>query len=395
MQNRTFVYISRWDEFTGEPGIAAFAFDPEQGTLERLGIDEPVLTAGSACLSVDRRVLYVANEIKSNPDRRSGGGGLVWAFRIDPESGALTCLSRVESCCPCPTYLSLDPTGRYLVCANHSSFFSVTRATRRADGTWGAEVVYDDATVDLFRLDDDGGIGPLVDVAKHRTVVDSFMLHSHPHCAVWSPQGDCFACCDKGDDHIYFYRIDPGAERLVLLGEPHQDTPGSAPRCCAFHPTAPWLFVNHERRTTVTSFRRGAQGALKAVSEVDCLPEDTPARPTGRPAPGERPAQQALVMAPDGRTLYSVLNGKGVDGIAVFAVDEATGALRRMQFVHAEGVWARGAALSPDGRFFVLTCLDGGGPVTVYRVGADGTLSDARIEAHIPGGAHVTFVKPG
>lgn len=391
--SKTYVYISRWNEFVGEPGISLLEFDPATGDLTFVKNVDDKLTCNCTCVDRERNILYITNEVKENPDYTKGGGGHVHAYKVDPATGDLTLISRVAACCPCPCYISIDPTGKYLVCANHSSYFAVTKAVQKEDGSWGMEIVYDDATVDLFQLNEDGSIGALVDVSKHTSIVKGFLLHSHPHSTVWSPDGRFFACCDKGDDRVYMYRIDYENKKLALIGEPYQDDEKSMPRYCAFHPdpAKPFFFNNHEKNINLSSYRYDENGRLERISSLRALPEGMEMPKATGFLPGQKPAQQAMTISPDGKYIYDVLNGKDVDGISVYGVDQETGELSLLQYLRVDGIWARGVALSPDGKYVIVTCLDDGGAVMSYAVGEDGTLTPTGARLAIPGASFATF----
>lgn len=390
---KTYVYISSWNEFVGTPGIGLLEYNPENGALKKIADLEETLTCNCTALDKEKNILYITNEVKFNPDVKyvKGGGGKIYAFKINPADGTLTQISRVDACCPCPAYISIDPTGKFLVCANHSSYNAVTKAVQREDGTWGWEMEYDDATVDLFELNEDGTIGALVDVSKHVCRKEVFMLHSHPHSAVWDPSGKMFACCDKGDDKIYMYRIDYENKKLVQTCTPYQDRPFSGPRYCAFHPTKPFFYANHESKMFVSAFRYGENGELELINTVDTIPEGYPLPEIKGFLPGQKPGQQAFVMSSDGKYIYNVVNGNGADAVAVFAVDQETGALSEIQYLPVDGKWARGFALSPDEKFAVVSCLDNEGAVLSFAVGEDGRLTPTGAHESVPGGSFVTF----
>lgn len=389
--SKTYVYISRWPEFVGEPGIALLEFNPENGDMKFLENLEEYLQCNCTCLDQKNNILYINNEVGINPDYFKGGGGLIYAYKIDPETGHLKQISRVPSCCPCPSYLSIDPTGRYLVCANHSGYNAVTKAVQKEDGTWGMEIVYDDATVDLFELESDGRIGKLVDVAKHTGLNPRFLLHAHPHSAVWDPSGNFFATCDKGEDSIHMYRIDYVNKKLVQLGEPYQDEDGSAPRYCAFHPTKLFFFNNHEGNTTITSFRYNDKAKLEKIGSANCLPNGVKMPKVTGFKPSEKPEQQGMAISADGKYIYDVLKGKGLDGISVFEVNQDSGTLKLIQYLPVDGVWARGIGIAPDGKHLIITCLDDDGGVISLKIGCDGKLTPTGARLSIPGAAYVTF----
>ena len=397
-----YALISCWKEHGGAPGMGLLRVDTESAVMEYLGTQQEDLSCNCTAWDAERGILYITNEVHENPDYPKGGGGLIYAFRFDAESGTFTQLSRVESACPCPSYVSLDKEKKYLVCANHSSFNAATRAVKGADGYWHTEVVYDDAIVGLFRLYADGSIGPMVDAVKHdRYPVSGRTLHAHPHSAVMSPDGRFFVCCDKGDSHIYFYTIDYEAERLVLCSEPYNDNEGASPRYCAFHPEKPYLFANHERDMHLTAFRYNDRGELTPLCSASALPEgvegDTRAiRKALHGADCEPPhdgfwpsEQQGFCIHPSGKYLYDMLNGP--DAVSVFEVNETDGSLQLIQTVPVEGRWVRGGAVSPDGKCFIVSCLQSG-DVYSYRIGADGTLSAPVSHAVVPGGSYVTYL---
>ena len=397
--------VSCWKEHLGATGMTLLDFDEYSGEISSPVTQFEELSCNCTAFDTKNSILYITNELHENPDYPKGGGGLVWAFRYDAESGSFTRLSRVESCCPCPAYLSLDKTGKYLLCANHSSFNAVTRAVKGPDGFWHTEVIYDDAFVGLFRLNADGSIGPLVDVKKHGAYPSpARTLHAHPHTALMSPDGRFFACCDKGDSHIYFYTLDYEKEELRLCCEPFHDSEGASPRYCAFHPTEKLFFVNHERDMRVTAFRYDDSGKLEKLTSAFALPAELLGLPTpavrealhGKsalpPADGLWPLeQQGFCLSTDGRLAYDMLNG--ADAVAVFSVEKESGRLKRLQTVPVEGRWVRGGAISPDGRFLAVSALQSGG-VSVFPIRPDGTLGDCVSRVELRGGSYLTFL-PG
>lgn len=397
-----FVYISCWGEHEGAPGMGLLRFDEESGEITFLGMQHETLSFGCSVANASTGTLYVTNEVHENPDYPKGGGGLVYAFRVNGTTGGLSLLSRAESACPCPAYLTLDDTGRYLLCANYSGFSAVTRAKRGADGAYHTEVLYDDAFVGVFCLNPDGSIGPLTAIHRHdQYPVSGRGLHAHPHTMVMSPDGSLFACCDKGDAHIYLYRLNRETGALSLAAEPFADAAGSTPRYCAFHPREPYLIVNHEQNMTVDVLRYDKSGNLSRLSTATALPEKLCGQRTAavraalrgekeRALLGFAPLeQQGMALDKEGKYLYVALNGP--DAIAVLHID-ALGGIELIQTLPINGRWVRGASLSPDGRFLLASCLQGGG-VYCCPVNADGRLGQPAAHVEIPGASYATFWK--
>ena len=399
---KNLLYISGWKEHGGKPGIGAISFDENTGVMEFLGKQYPELSCNCTAVDTEKNILYITNELHENPDFFKGGGGLIYAFSVNSETGELTQLSRVYATAPCPCFLSLDKTKKYLLLANHSGFNVVTKAVKGEDGYYHMTRVFDDCSVCLFRLNEDGSIGPLVDVHNHEAYpVEGRALHSRPHTILPSPDGNLFACCDKGDAHIYFYTLDYEQEKLVLASEPYAEKPNSAPRYCAFHPTKPFFFHNHERSMDVAAFTYTDKGELTPVNVISALSDDCPSdkapevrewlhgEPTVVPGDGFMPLeQQGFVIHPNGKWIYDMLNG--ADAVSVLGIDQETGALSLLQTKPVDGRWIRGCAVSPNGKFLVVTCLQSGG-VYSYPIGEDGLLGDPVSHVDMDGGSYATF----
>lgn len=179
------------------------------------------------------------------------------------------------------------------------------------------------------------------------------------------------------------YTVDPETEKLKLLSRTMSDAPLSESRYCAFHPTKPYFFVNHEHsahgKMMVSAFRYDEDGNLTLINKVNCLPEGASAD-----------CGQGFCISHDGKYLYNLLNG--YNAVAVLGIHQETGEISLLQQIPVEGVHPRICALSPDGRFLITTCL--GGEIAVYRVGEDGLLTRTEHSAHLRGSAYITFFDP-
>lgn len=369
MTDQTLVYISSWarsSDGSDEYGLSVCSLCGESGELRLIETVEPTVLFNVTCLDRQRGVLYALNEENELPGLRAGGGGRIFAFRIDPASGRLTPLCVRETWCPSPSYLSLDASGRFLIVSNHGSKAAITRIGQDALGNYYPIVEHDDTAVELFSLREDGSIDRLLDVVRHTgSGPERRQLTAHPHSVVMSPSGALFAVCDKGNDTVRLYRLDDERGRLVPPDQVHRCPPGSMPRYCVFHPERPWLFFNNENSGELCTLRYREDGGLEPVSSCRVLPEPLEMRE-------QVLEQQGLVIDRSGQFLYDVTRGPNI--VTVLRIDAATGRTEPVQYQSVPGLWPRGCALSPDGRFLLVCCMESG-EVLVYRIGADGCLS--------------------
>lgn len=365
----TFAYIGNWDVRKSAPqnGFGICRYDTETGELQLLNSVFPDISVGAACLDSRRNVLYCTDECTTLPGYFLGGGGQVYAFAIDPETGDLTELNHQPSYGTLPSYVAVDATGKYLITTHHTDRVPITKVAQDTSGKYRIELEYDDATVVLFPLHDDGSIGDPCDIYKHSGNGGPLARQTHPqlHSVVMSPTGKLFAVCDKGNDEILFFRINHKIAKLELCGgKGFKTIPGSSPRYSVFHPTRPFLFVNHETRAVISAFRYDQDGKLEPICAVNPLPEGCEDDPDMK--------QSDIRIHPSGKYLYNLI--RGINAVSVFAINEETGDLDKVQTVTLDGTGPRGCAISPDGRFMLIAALTSN-EVLVWAIGEDGKLS--------------------
>lgn len=386
-QNKLFMYVSQWNLKVGAPGLSLYTFDRETGAINFVEQLSDSLSFGHSMVDQERNLLYLCNECDIFPEVPYNSGR-VYCYRIDRDTGKLTLMNRKETCCSFTSYLNTDPEKKYLIVSNHSMPNFSTRLERDENGSIRPVLQHQDAVVNLFRLKEDGSIGEMVDYVKHEGLYTSLLgklTIAHPHSAMRSPSGKIFACCDKGDSHMHLYAIEKG--RLKRLSRTLTDLPGSEPRHCAFHPTEPWLFINHEHtpedQITLTVFRYGENGEMEKLHTfhgdlTGCEPVEEPRQ------------QQGMAISPDGKFLYT--QAHGYNRLIAMAIDQETGALTQIQAVPIEGTWPRSLDMSPDGKFLICCCL--AGQITVYRINSDGTLTDTGHRGFSRGSGGVSFFDP-
>lgn len=380
---RTYVYVSSWEEHGGAPGLGLYELDGETGALAFRGMLNR--TDSFNCSAVDRENgrLYLCNEVARFPGEHAQSGR-IFCFQIDPGSGELAELSRLTTYCPNPAWVEVDDTRTWLLTAHHSIPAAIVRMERTEEG-FRPCLTYPEADVQVYRLGPDGLPLALAENVNHVKNPETGEC-GHPHCAVLSPSGELVAVCDKGDGCLYLYRLDRETGALALCSRAQTDQDGDSPRYCVFHPTLPFLYVNHEKafRDTmdVSVFRYDGDGRTERIQIANAVLE-------GYVIPGDvHHEQQGLCISPDGARLYTLLNGP--NAVGVFAIDQASGRLTLIQNAKIDGIRPRGLAMTPDGRFVLTSCLVSG-DIAVYRVQEDGTLSRTTGKAVQKGASYLSF----
>ena len=366
--NHPFVFIGNWDRHKSPPqnGFGIFSFDSETGRLTPAGAAAPEITVGAACLNPQRTILYCVDEYTTLPGYFLGGGGQVYAFKIDAETGALSEINHRPSFGSLPSSLTIDASGAYLIATHHTDRVPITKIARDDAGAFRIALDYDDATTVLFPLLKDGAIGEPCDVFKHAGDGGPLPRQTHPqlHSVTAAPSGNLFLVCDKGNDELVFFRIDRETKTLRRCGDAFKTLPGSSPRYAAFHPTRPFVFVNHETKAIVSALRYDEAGSMELIATVSALP-------SGQEDSMEM-KQSDILIDRTGRRLYSMI--RGISAIPVFDVDQTSGSIERIDTVQLDVLGPRGGAISPDGRFMVIAAWESK-EVTVWNIGGDGALS--------------------
>lgn len=381
-------------------GIRLARYLGETGGLEVVSQGFERLNVGNACVDAERGILYCTDESATNLDlfdddryrghesHRIGGGGRIFALRLDRATESLQEIDHKPSFGSLPSHVAVDGTGSLLLVTHHTSRTPVTRTTRARGGGGGYRIVleYDAANTVLFPLNDDGSIAEPSDIHRHtgRGGPLGRQTHAQLHSVMAAPSGDLFAVCDKGNDRIVMFRVDRAANTLVVgNGTGTHARPGSSPRYATFHPTRPYLYVNFETMGIVEAYRYGASGELALACTASALPT------------GVRDSldvkQSDIRIHPSGRHLYSLV--RGCDAVSVFSVSEEGDDVRLVQWVELDAKGPRGCAISPDGLFLFVAAVDSD-EVISYAIGADGKLSPTgfRLPSTSPGS--ITFLSP-
>jgi 6-phosphogluconolactonase len=328
-------YMMYVGTYTGpaSKGIYAYRFDAGTGQTTPLGLVAE--TANPSFLAVDasRRFLYAVNEISDYQGEKSGG---VSAFAIDQQSGKLAFLNEVSSHGAGPCYVALDKTGKYVMVAN-----------------------YDTGSVAVFPMLPDGKLGEASAVIQHNGHGPDPKRQEGPHAheIEASPDNRFALVSDLGLDEVLVYHFDPAKGTLSANDPPFAKVaPGAGPRHFVFHPGTKFVYVIDEIASTVTAFSyNSAKGSLSQISAVSTLPEGFK---------GDNDTAEIHVSA-DGKFLYG--SNRGHNSIAIFALDQATGAPKFVEAVATGGKTPRNFELTPGGDYLFAANQDSNN-IVVFKV---------------------------
>jgi 6-phosphogluconolactonase (cycloisomerase 2 family) len=325
-------------------GIHVYRVDRATGALTSAGTHEMGSSPSHLAPNAAGTMLYSANETDRVGDDKEG---TVSALSVDPADGHLTLLNTVRSGGAGPTYVSVHPSGRFLLVANYFGG-SVAVLPVRPDGRLtGATDVKKDA----------GEIGPTrAKDAPPGSFAFSGHDRTHAHMIQADAAGRFVLHADLGLDRIFVWRFDQ--HRGVLTpNEPPAVTlpPGDGPRHFHFHPNGRWLYSIQEEGSTVVLFDYDiTAGRLAPRQTVSTLP------------PGFAGTNfcSEVVVSADGRFVYA--GNRLHDSIAIFSVGRE-GELAYVGEEWTRGDYPRSFAFDPTGQF-LYCCNQRADNIAVFRV---------------------------
>jgi 6-phosphogluconolactonase len=329
-------------------GIYVYELDLLSGSLTY--VTKMVDTINPSFLVVDPsgRYLYAVNEHYED----LGPYGTVTAFAIDPATRGLTRLNLQSSHGLAPCYVSVDATGGYVLVANYLT-----------------------GNVCVLPVQEDGSLAPATQVVQHRgNGPHPHQDGPHAHCIIVGPGNRYVVATDKGADKIMVYRLD--RRHGMLLAAPHpwlRLSPGTGPRHIAFHPGGRFAYCINELDSTIAALGYDAEtGTLEELQRVPTLPQDAKGPNLGAD----------IRMAPSGRFVYG--SNRGHDSIVIYAVDDVTGKLTYVGHEPSRGACPRGCAIDPTGMFLLVANQDTSS-ISTFRIDqATGRLAATGHTAQVP-----------
>jgi 6-phosphogluconolactonase len=325
-------------------GIHLFQVNRATGAMTPAGIHE--MGNSPSCLALNRSGtrLYSGNETDRVGEHEEG---TVSAFAINRANGKLELLNTARSGGAGPTFLSVHPSGRFVLVANYFGG-SVSVLPILADGRLGvASDIKNDA----------GKIGPTrATSAPPGSFAYSGHDRTHAHMIQADPSGRFVLHVDLGLDQIFVWRFDE-QKGVLTPNEPPAVSlpPGDGPRHFYFHPNGRWFYSIQEEGSTIVLFDYdAATGRLASRQTISTLPPGFA---------GSNFCSEVLVSA-DGRFVYA--GNRLHDSIGIFSVGP-DGTLAFVEEEWTRGSYPRSFNFDPTGQF-LYCCNQRADNIAVFRV---------------------------
>jgi 6-phosphogluconolactonase (cycloisomerase 2 family) len=325
-------------------GIHIFQVNRATGEMTPTGIHEMGTSPSCLALNTSGTRLYSANETDRFGEDKQG---TVSAFAIDRTDGKLELLGTVRSGGAGPTFVSIHPSGRFVLVANYFGG-SVAVLPILPDGHLGtATDVKNDA----------GKLGP---TSATNAPPGSFAFsghdRTHAHMIQSDTAGRFVLHVDLGLDKIFVWKFDVQKGTLTPSEQPFVSLPpGDGPRHFHFHPNGRWLYSIQEEASTIVLFDYdAAMGRLTSRQTISTLP------------PGFAGSNfcSEILLSADGRFVYT--GNRLHDSIGIFSTGP-NGELTNVGEEWTRGNYPRSFNFDPTGQF-LYCCNQRGDNIAVFRV---------------------------
>ena len=356
-----FVYVGTYTGPTSK-GIYGFRFDPKTGQFTPTGVAAELPNPSWLITGPQHRFLYAVTEMGPEPGADDyKKNGFISSYSINPKTGALTFLNKVDAGGGGSCHLVLDKAGKTLFVANYGSG-NVASFAIKADGSIGERTGFDQFS------------GSSVNPARQSG--------PHAHAVVFSPDYRFLFVPDLGTDQVKIFRVD-AAKGTFAHNDPAFATvkPGLGPRHFTFGKDGKFAYTLCEMGSSVAVFAYDpVKGALTPVQTISTLPSGFK---------GEDDSAEIEVDR-SGRFLYA--SNRGNDSITVFAIDPAKGTLTKVQVEPSQGKIPRNFALDPTGKYLVVGNQKSDQMVVFSVDQKDGQLKPTGQVVDVPAPVSILFV---
>ena len=325
-------------------GIYVYSFDAQTGALTYLSEIDSVTNPSYITPHPSGDFLYAVNEI-GEPN------GTISAFAFDANTHQLRFLNQVDAKGKAPCYLSTDSEGRWAFAANYVT-----------------------GNVSMFPIDSSGRIGEAVAVLNH-SGKGTHPRQNAPHAHFFAPtkDGKYAYAVDLGTDELIAYDLDLDKGGMVRNSASRVSVEGAGPRHLTWHPTKPWVYVINELNGTIEQFvRSDTSSILTYLSSFG----------TTAATANANAACADIHITPNGKFLYGTNRGS-FNSIAMYQIDQMTGALTMIGMQDTRGRTPRNFVISKNGNFLLVANQDSDN-VVVFGINREtGLLEDTGVDEKV------------
>jgi 6-phosphogluconolactonase len=307
------------------PDLSVFAVDSTTGVLTpKSSVDAGDPSPSFLALRPGLKNLYAVGESTM---------GRVGAYAIDSQ-GALSYLGGVSSQGNGPAFVSVDPSGAWVLVAN-----------------------YGDGAIAVLPIQADGTLGAPTDTRVAG-------MNAHMMIADASDKFVFVPCL--GSDYVAQFLFDAKTGKLSPNTPPVFNTAaGAGPRHLAFHPNGAYAYLLNETASTITSLSfSSSTGLLTEIETQSTLAADYA---------GPKNTGAEVAVHPSGKFVYA--SNRGDDSIAIFSVELTTGKLTPKAHPKTGGTTPRSFTLDPSGAH-LYAANQGSNTITSFSIStADGSLT--------------------
>ncbi|MGY3723891.1 6-phosphogluconolactonase [Granulicatella balaenopterae] len=286
-------------------GIYSIDLNTETKTLENLQCIAQ--TENPTYLTNDKNYLFAVTKNDTN------GGLIVYQEEQDNYKKIATLFQETKV----PCYIAYNPLNQSILTAN-----------------------YHDATTSLYHFNQEH-ITLLDRVKELASSVHPNQSQSHLHFANYTPNKKFIISCDLGGDHLLTFKLTN--ENHLALTHTYTSLPGAGPRHIVFHPHLNIAYLICELSATIEVLDfNSITGEFQRITSIAMFNSTEQAQKWA----------SAIKLSQDGKFLYT--SNRGTDVIVVFAINQATGNLTKIQTIATEGRTARDFTLNQDECFLIV-----------------------------------------
>lgn len=304
-------------------GIGIYTWDTSEGSMELIANDSTLNAISYLDIDPINHTLYsISREVIS-------------AFKIN-SSGSLTLLNELPNQGKGPCHVSVTTDQKHLLVGYYSS-----------------------GTLAAYSLAEDGSLGALTDYKTHfGSSIDTTRQQSaHVHQVLPVAESSLILVPDLGMDKVMVY--DKSATGILTLVDStffaNIDL-GGGPRHAVAHPLKNFVYVLQELKGKVSGFHFDNQkGFLEPINTVSTLAADF----------DDFNKSADIHITPNGQYLYA--SNRGPNTLAIFSIDQETGALTFIDSQSCGGDWPRAFAIDPSGQF-ILVANKNSNQITIHKI---------------------------